>query len=170
MRERRSILLILISMLAAIPLLGSAAANAIAVEPEQFHLGYPLVITLLISIALLVGFIEYIVVYLWKARHVSKKWSHILLAFLGVNLITFPLTQVVGFWIGRSLGSPAELIAEVIPLLLEPVMFIYIFRFLLKKGSISRTFKEKTMWKMIVAANLVTFILGLIGVAIAMNV
>ena len=127
-------------------------------------------ITFLILLALVVGFIEYVVVYLWKVRHVSRKWSHVLLAFLGVNLITFPMTQVVGFWIGRSLGSPAELIAEVIPLLLEPVMFIYIFRYLVKKGSISRSFKDKAVWKMIVVANLVTFIIGLIGVALVMNV
>jgi hypothetical protein len=171
MRERRTILLIISMMVGFVVLLSKVSANPIAVEPEDhLHLGYPLVITLVVLLALVVGSIEYLVVYFWKLRRISRKWHHVLIAFLGVNLITFPITQVVGFWIGNDHGSPAELIAELIPLVLEPMMFIFIFRYLVKKDSLKEELKGKDVWVFVILANLVTFILGLVGIAIVMNV
>lgn len=99
-----------------------------------------------------------------------RKFSHVLIFFLLVNLVTFPITSVVALWFWEGLGSHTDQLAECIPILLEPVIFISVFKYLVKKDSMEVVMKDRRVWKMIIIANLVTFLIGLMGMTILMNI
>lgn len=80
-------------------------------------------------------------------RWFLRKWvklSHVLSAFILINLITFPLTQI--------LGTVFIWLAEILPLALEPVLYR---RFCRKIGV-----EVPRLGMRIIAANLISFLIG----------
>jgi len=170
MNGKRGALLVVILMMGSLLFIGIVSANPIVVPEEETHRGYPLTITIIILLALSVGLFEYGVSYLFFIKRKVRKWPHVMGAFLCVNLITFPLTHVVAFWLYQGMGAPFQMFAEIIPLLLEPVMFISIFKYLKGKGTMRGYIPDEKVWKIIIIANLVTFLIGLIGTAVVLRV
>ena len=122
---------------------GVVYANPIVLFPNLY--GFAQTNYLLKYVAPIALLIEYLAI-----RLLLRKWirlSHVLPAFILINIITFPITQLLGFMFGWG--------AELFPLLLEPIMYKTYFR---KKG-----IEVPNLWIRIIGANLISFTIGVIA-------
>jgi hypothetical protein len=130
--------------LAALALMaGAVPAHANPIVPDTFGLSGDGPLFLLIALSALL--VEYLVVR--KLLHPWVKFRHALPAFLLINLVSFPLTTI--------LGTLIVWIAEVLPLAIEPPMYRWYLR---KIGAEVPNLRTR-----IIAANLASFIVGVIA-------
>lgn len=95
--------------------------------------------------------IEYLIILILLK---PKNYYRLFGAVIRIHLITYPLTVITGVF--------ASFFAEVIPLVLEPAYFKRLFEKYQKKGLLSTRPDDKKIWKTVIIANLVTFVMGLL--------
>jgi hypothetical protein len=122
----------------------------LGVEPFGLWLLSPLVEALFIIIILLKRFTNY-----------KAGIGTFLLIYL-LNLITLPITQLLASFIFTSVSHPLSYLAELFPLVVEFYFLKKIFNSLFKHGRIKTPVTVKQTILITLAANALTFILGLL--------
>ena len=115
-------------------------------------------------ITFVVGFtVEHLVIYLFISRCVSSAGRLYRSVFI-VNLITFPLTQVLAYWLVYWLYSVWRVyyFAEVIPFGAEYFLLKWQFGKLKKSGALRSPVSNRIVFVAMVVANIVTFAGGII--------
>lgn len=94
--------------------------------------------------------IEYLAIRILFKQYLSAQYA--LRFFLCVNLVTFPLTLLLAFLTEHM--TTTSWFAEIIPLVIEPVLYIRLLK--------NRNIIVPHIWERVIAANLISFIVGLL--------
>ena len=118
-----------------------------------------LVIGYILTLAL-----ELIIVELFTrgSRASGKSPWPLRLLVMGVNTLTFPITQVLAVLIGESLGWSRVVLAELFPLVAEYLVYQWQIPRLHKSGFLTEALPARKVALMTVCANAITFGAGLL--------
>ncbi|MFW9865072.1 MAG: hypothetical protein ACFFEN_03165 [Candidatus Thorarchaeota archaeon] len=169
MRSNRTILIIFILFLAVINVIPIVIANPVpmptiydiySIQLTEILFLMFLIFPFLFFMSIVIEYRIYLKIFKSYIRNPSilYKWVY------AVNSVTFPLTQITAFLLVRNVSQIPELsfISELIPMILESLLLLIIFKRLTLTGDIRKTQSQKNIIFSAILANLATFVFGIL--------
>jgi hypothetical protein len=104
-----------------------------------------------------------LITFLLRRFFIKTRWKVITFIFIFLfNLITVVITWGIGNQLLNSEVHNTVYFAEFFPLIVEPLVLLLYFRILYKAGKLTERLKVKYIILLVIAANILTFLLGLI--------
>lgn len=160
MKFKNLLYILLIPSMLSLIIVPSVHANPIMVGPSLKGLFYICVILPIIFTITI--FIELGIIYFFLRKNITRNLK-LTKAVLSVNLLTFPITQMiaVSFMMLFSDFNNFYFITELIPITLEFLIYLKIFKIFYHFKYFRSPVSPKTTFLSIITANLMTFALGI---------
>ncbi len=152
-------------LIALASLLYPVYAKLVAIEPTINTTIFIIMVGSILIFALFVA-IEFVIVYLFL-RHIVRKKIELFKVVLLINLIVFPITQILALVLLQMtfkgyFFQNFHYFAEFFPFIAEFFLFRWQFAHLFKEKVLKKQIKDDMVLVITLAANAVTFFLGVI--------
>jgi hypothetical protein len=107
-------------------------------------------------------FIEAVIITLWLRSRFTSVIAVVKL-FLGIvilNLLTIPITQLLGTFLFHNVMHYSVYLAEIFPVVVEFLVLLWLFKSQIRHGNINGPVTAKQAFVLSLLANFITFLIG----------
>ena len=160
MKFKKLLYILLIPSMLSLIIVPGVHSNPIVVGPSLK--GFFYICVILPIIFTITIFIEFGIIYFFLRKNITRN-SKLTKAVLSVNLLTFPITQMIAFSFMMLFSDLNNFyfITELIPITLEFLIYLKIFKNFYYFKYFRSPVSTKTTFLSIITANLMTFAFGI---------